>query len=563
MSSTLIRTAHNPLLFEAKDFSTGIVSAEGLLWAEGEDGITTFLGGLPDTVKTGLAKHGHDGFAEGDILIANDPYLTGTHLSDVTVYVPVFVGGDLVAFAATTAHWADVGGKTPGGWCPDSTDIYQEGICFSHQKLVAAGTANEAVWELIEANVRFPSLVRGDLEAQIAACRQGVARVHALCEKYGVPAVRRAMEFAIARTDEAMRARIAALPQGTYRGTTYLDSDGVTPDQPLSLCLTLAVEGDRIRVSFQGTSATTRGPVNDPVIGTRSDLRAAIKGLLAPMEPANEGHFLAIDFDFPPGLVVSPARPAPCDSFGWVGIAFVHLVFRILAEALPDRCPAGGWQLFSIYLFREDPRDGPPFILFDTAQGGDGGRPFADGPTLTFVTNGDVHNTPIEVMETRYPVRVERYRLRPSVAGPGQYRGGFGAVRDYRILEDGVYMQVAIENVRHPTARGIHGGRDGGPSVVVAWPGTAKERRIEWRASFFGPFEPGDIVSVRTGGGGGWGDVLDRAPELVARDVRNEVLTQEEAAEVYGVVFELSPRGVLEIDSRATTKRREELREGD
>src|SRR5579872_6809349 len=166
MSKTLVRTAYNPLLYEVQDFGLGIVSLDGHLWAEAP-GITDFIGALPDTIKTGLAKFGPHGYAEGDVLIVNDPYLTGSHISDTCVYLPVFYGGELVAFAAATAHWADIGGKTPGGWCPDSTDVYQEGICFSHQKLVAAGRPNADLWNLIAGNVRYPDLVRGDLDAQI------------------------------------------------------------------------------------------------------------------------------------------------------------------------------------------------------------------------------------------------------------------------------------------------------------------------------------------------------------------------------------------------------------
>jgi N-methylhydantoinase B len=555
MARTLVRTAYNPLLYDVQDFGVGIVSSAGELWAEAP-GVTLFVGALPDTVKTGLGRHGADGFSEGDLLIANDPYLTGTHISDTSVYLPIFSEDELIAFAIATAHWADIGGKTPGGWCPDSTDVYQEGICFSHERLDAGGVRNEALWSLIERNVRYPETVVGDLNAKISACRQGAARVQAICRKYGVETVREAMAITIRATDEAVRREVAEIPDGVYWASVRMDHDGVVKDRPYTVALTLTVRSDRVAVSFEGTSATARGPVNIPAIGTRSAVRAALKGLLLPVDPTNEGHFLAFDFDLPPGLVVSPERPAPCDSYGYIGVVLNELTIRALARAVPERCPAGSLQLFGVFLFRVDPRDGAPFILIDPMDGGNGGRPFEDGPTMMFLGNGDVPNTPVEVAENRYPVRIERFEYLHGVAGDGTYRGGFGARRDYRILEGGTYMQSAIENTRDPLAKGDGGGTDGAPSVIVVRPGAANEAIVNERASFFGPFEAGDLVSVRSGGGGGWGPPIGRDPEQVARDVRDELLSSEEARAVYGVAL-VESAGAWVVDRAETGRLRQ------
>jgi N-methylhydantoinase B len=546
MNKTLVRTAYNPLLYEVQDFGLGIVSPEGLLWAEAP-GVTVFLGAMPDTVKTGIEKLGADGFADGDVLIANDPYLTGTHISDTSVYMPVFHEGELIAFSIATAHWADIGGKTPGGWCPDSTDVYQEGLCFSHQKLVEAGTPSRDLWDFIEQNVRFPPTVRGDLDAQIAACRQGSARVQALCAKYGAETVKEAMAAAVSQTDEAVRSEIAKIPDGRYSATVVMDHDGVAKDVRRTVALTLTVEGDRIRVSFEGTSETATGPINVPAIGTRSAVRAAIKGLLMPLDHTNEGHFLALDFDLPPGLLVSPQRPAPCDSYGYVCVALMELAIRALSEAVPE--------LFGVYLFRVDPRDGTPFIFIDPVDGGHGARPHADGPTLIFLADGDTPNTPVEVIETRYPIRCERHAYLPGSEGAGAYRGGLGVVRDFRVLERGTFMQCAIENTLEPLSRGLGGAGDGDASRIVVWPGTEKETVLQERTSFFGPLEPGDLVSVRSGGGGGWGSPFERDPEQVARDVRDGFLTADVASSIYGVVLEQTPEGPR-VDADATLRHR-------
>jgi N-methylhydantoinase B len=556
MNKTLVRTAYNPLLYEVQDFGLGIVSAEGLLWAEAP-GVTVFLGAMPDTVKTGIETWGAD-FAEGDVLIANDPFLTGTHISDTSVYMPVFHEDELVAFAIATAHWADIGGKTPGGWCPDSTDVYQEGLCFTHQKLVDAGTPNRDLWGFIETNVRFPTTVRGDLDAQIAACRQGAARVQALCSRYGPETVRESMSFAIEQTDAAIRREIEKVPDGSYSASIALDHDGVLKDVRRTVAVTLTVAGDRIRVSFDGTGETAHGPINMPTIGTRSSVRAAVKGLLMPTDPTNEGHFLALDFDLPPGLMVTPQRPAPCDSYGYLGVVLMELTIRAMSQAIPERCPAGSYQLFGVYLFRVDPRDGTPFIFIDPIDGGHGARPDGDGPSLIFLADGDTPNTPIEIVETRYPIRCDRHAFLPGVEGAGTYRGGLGIVRDFRVLEQGTYMQCAIENTKDMLARGLDGGRDADASRIVVWPGTEKEHVMQERTSFFGPLEPDDVVSVRSGGGGGWGSPSERDPEQVAQDVRDELLTKAEARRLYCVVLEDSDSGVR-VEPEETSQVRREL----
>ena len=552
MNRTLVRTAFNPLLYEVQDFGLGIVSSEGRLWAEAP-GIAGFISALSDTVRSGLAKIGPDGYHDGDVLIVNDPYLTGTHISDTSVYAPIFSGGELVAFAIVTAHWADIGGKQPSGWSPDTTDVYQEGMCFTHQRLFAAGEPSVDLFDLIESNVRYPRIVRGDLDAQIAACRQGVARVLTLCERYGAHVVVEAMDDVIARTDAAMRRRIADLPDGTYEASLRFDGDGVDPDAAPVVCVQVRVDGDRLRISYDGTTPAALGPINDP--GADCDVRCAVKGLLAPFDVGNEGHVMAIDFDVPPGLLVSPERPSPVDSYGYVGVALIELVIRAMSRVIPDRCPAGGYQIFGVDLFRTDPGEGEPFVLSDLHDGGAGGRPMRDGPVLVFAGDGDTRNTPAEVIETRFPLRMQRHALLPEHAGAGRRRGGAGVARDFRMLGSGVRMQFTTENVRDTLAKGLHGGADGLPGVLVVHPGSDREEIVRDRVTEYWPFEPGDVISVRSGGGGGWGDPRDREPEQVATDVLDGNVTPEQARHIYRVALERSGRAWL-VDVDATARLR-------
>jgi N-methylhydantoinase B len=534
MNRTLVRTAFNSLLYEALDFGVGIVSPSGEMWADAP-GVAGFVVCLPAAIRTGIEQRGLEWFHDGDIIIHNDPYLTGTHISDTCIYIPVFHSGELVAFSISMAHWADVGGKTPGGWCPDTTDVYQEGICFQHQKLVSRGDRQQGLFEVIRQNVRVPDTVMGDLEAQIAACRKGAERVLALCSKYGPDAVAKSMEQVLDRTAEAMRQQISEIPDGTYAAETLLDHDGVDLESSPRVRLTVTVLGETLRVSFTGSSPATLGPINEPEIGTRGDVSAALKGLLMPLDPTNGGHFRPIEFDIEPGLIVSPQRPAPCDSYGYVGVAVNILLCRALAAAIPDRCPAGGYQLFGASLFRVDPRFGEPFIFMGPISGGDGARPFADGPTLVFAGNGDTPNTPVEVMETRFPFLCEQFSILGEACGSGEYRGGYGLIQDIRLLEDGITMQLALENYRHPLAKGIAGGGDGAPSYVIVNPGRSDERTLCDRAADTGKLRREDVIRVMVGGGGGIGNPRDRDSRRVIDEVRDGLLSAEGARHIYGV----------------------------
>lgn len=546
MHHTLVRSAFNPLLYEVKDFGVGIVSADGELWAEAP-GILAFLGPLPETVRTALNRDPPIHFAPGDAFIVNDPYLTGTHISDTTVYMPVFAGGLHVAFAVVTAHWADVGGVTPGGWSPNSTDIFQEGLCFTHQRLSEAGHQLPDMRDLVAANVRFPDVVLGDLDAQIAACEQGARRVTALCDRYGTSTVRSSMRRTIDATEAAMRSRIGELPDGCQQVNVLLDHDGITTDEPFEVNLTVKVSGERLTASFEGTAPTQQGPVNLPIIGTRSQIRAAVKGMLMPDDATNEGHLAAVDFDIAPDLVVNPARPAPCDSYGYVGLGVMELGVRALGRMLPARRVATSYQIFGGYLYRTASREGDPFMFIDPVHGGSGARADADGPTLIFLGDGDTPNTPIEIVEARYPIRCTAYAFRPGSEGAGTYRGGFGLIREFEMLETGVELQINTEGSKQAFAVGLDGGDPGAPShVEVIVDGV--EFRYDERQTAIGPLPKGARVRFLSGGGGGIGDPLRRDMAAVAAEVDDGLLSEDRAREKYGVAVAASG----EVDHAAT-----------
>jgi N-methylhydantoinase B len=550
MNKTLKRSAFSPIIYDLQDFGVGIVSATGELWGMAP-GQSFFVGLLSDTIKSLLLRWPVEQIEEGDVFLANDPFETGTHISDTSLCVPLFVDGELIAFGVSTAHWADIGGKSPSGWSPDTTDVYQEGLCFGFLKLFEKGHRNEALWQLIHENVRVPTPVIGDLDAQIACCKVGAERTRALCDRYGAAVVRDSMAYSIAKTEAAVRELIAELPDGTYEAAIEMDSDGVSDQRP-RVAVSYRIEGDRLIANFDDSSAIAAGPINITPIGTRAAVRTALQAMMLPFERTNEGHLSPFEFEITPGLLTSATRPAPTDSYGYVATLIEELTFRALGEVMPGRAPASGTMLFSIFISRIDGAHGEPFVFLEPVPGGNGASADHDGPTLQVFAIGDCPTVPVEVIEQRYPLRIEGSELETEGAGDGRRRGGMGLTRDYRILEDGIYLQTTMENTNDLLAVGTAGGGTGRPSRVVVRPDTPTEEQIDEKRAFIA-LEAGDVVRAISGGGGGWGDPAEREPELVAADVTDGLITVEAARATYGVVLE--PDGnAWRVDAEATAE---------
>jgi N-methylhydantoinase B len=331
-----------------------------------------------------------------------------------------------------------------------------------------------------------------------------------------------------------------------------MDHDGVELDKMRKLKVTITVSGSEMVVDLTGSSEVTSGPINLPLIGTRAAVEMAFKALTVPMDPANAGHTRPLQVIAPENSMLNPQFPAPTDSYGYVGNSLADLVVRALAPAMPDKCIAGTYQLFGIYLLRIDPRYGKPFLFIEPTAGGWGGRPNGDGETLIFYLDGDTPNTPGEVIEARYPIMVNRFTYNLNSAGAGQHRGGLGVIRDYQVLTDYVFLHTFNESTKCPPA-GLFGGGMAKPCHTVAWPDTAKEQVFFDRHAHVGPLLTGDTVSVRSGGGGGWGDPLKRDPRLVARDAKNELINIDTALKLYGVVLDPA---TFEVDAQATEQAR-------
>jgi N-methylhydantoinase B len=553
MADTLVRTAYSSLLYDDKDFGAAIMSASGDMWAE-TPGVIVFSRTFPGIVRAGIARW-KGRFSEGDVLVANDPFDTGTHISDTSIYMPVFVEGQLVAFCGMAAHWADVGGKAAGGWCPDTTDMFQEGLCFRHQKIIEAGTLNQGLWDLIADNVRVPVTVHGDLQAQIAACARGADRVRTACAKYGRQTVLAAMDRIIHMTDLSMRAAIGSLPDGEYSGSIRLDEDGVNPHGDFLACLRVTICGERVIFSTRGSAPVARGPVNLPEPCTRGILASSLKGILMPFDATNEGHTKCLEFDIPSPSILSPPRPAPTDSYGYLVVCLMELMFRCFAKIVPHRCPAGGYQLSGATISRTEEQGDHPFVMIDTTHGGNGALFNHDGITNQLVGNGDLPTVPTEVLETRYPVRIDCIEYAPEVGGAGKFRGGMGVRKDLRLIENGCFLVYNIENTKDPTAVGVDGGSTALPGYAVLNPDTPSRRIFNRAAPTIGPLPGGTVFRIVTGGGGGWGIPFDRDPLAVLADVRDEFLDPQRAEELYGVAVVRIVNG-WDLDTRRTQQLR-------
>lgn len=561
MNDTLVRSAYNPLIFDVKDFGVGITSATGDLWADAP-GLPVFTGVLPASIKSGIEKYTSDGFVEGDVLIANSPYMNGTHISDTAVYMPVFFDGELVAFTGSMAHWADIGGMSPGGWTVNSTDIFQEGIRFTHQHLYCGGQPHRDILDLIEENVRVSSIVMGDVHAQIATCRTGAERIQSLCARYGPAEVTRLMAEVLQQTETALHAEIQKMPDGTYTASAELDFNGVDHVERPVVSVTTRIENDRVLVSFQGTSDVSAGPINCGAEATAASVAETIKGMLDPLGTANQAHLSIAEIQWPDhATVLSAAAPAPCDSYGYVLTALVELMQLSLAAAAPDRVRAGSYQMVSQYIMSTRVVGSDSYVLAEPIQGGHGAFPNHDGACMMFTGDGDASNTPIEVLEIRYPVLCEQFSLDEESAGAGQYRGGMGVRRDLKVLRPHSMVKTALENTRDTIARGVQGGRDGGPGrFELHYPDGRVEVQPERISD--APVPVGTVLAARTGGGGGFGDPMLRDPQAVAADVRDDYISAETAREVYGVqVVPGQAPGEWLVDAKRTDQRRDRSRQ--
>lgn len=531
MNATLIRSAYTPIIYEMKDCSVALLDADHRVLGQSA-GLPIFLGNLEICTKLTEDLYGRAAWQPGDVWIMNDSYLTGTHLNDMTVFGPIFHHGALAGFAASRAHWLDVGAKDPGGPM-DSTSIFQEGIRLGPTRVVEGGVQRADVTDLLGRNSRFSYPAIGDLGAQIACARTGQERLAAIFDRYGMETIAAAREEIFAQTERFERAAVAAIPDGVYRAEGCLDDDGVGGG-PCWVRLSVEVRGDAMTIDLSESDDAQAGPVNCGEAQAVSACRVAYKLLVNPNNPPNGGAFRPLSVTVRPGSMLGAQPPSPCQWYFTPLGLLIDLVVRALADVLPDQAAGASYgDSMVISLSGIDHRTGKPWLELEPTVGGWGAWRGSDGESgLINNVNGSLKDLPIEVLETKFPLRMTEYGFRQDSGGHGQWRGGNGIVREYLIEGETASMSLWFERSTTP-GWGIFGGHPATPPDVAINPGRPDERHM-LKASQVG-LRRGDVVRTMTGGGGGYGDPRARDRALVRDDLRQGMISRETAREVYGL----------------------------
>ena len=551
MALTICRTTYSGVLRDNMDFSTAFADADGRLVAQGLT-LPAHLGSIPTALDVIVGRFGNT-MQPDDMYIMNDPFDGGMHLPDIFIFKPIFWEGERVAFAATICHHADVGGRVPGSNASDSTEIYQEGLRIPPMKLYDRGELNQTLWMLIEKNVRVPVQVFGDLRAQLAACTIAERQFLELIERYGVTNVKIYMTEIINYAERLTRAAVKELPDGEYEFEDWIDDDGIDIDQPIRLFVKITKRGDSMLVDWTGSSDQVKGAINNTLSFTKAASYTGIRSILPDGIPNNEGVFRVIDVTAPPGTIANNVLPAACAARGLTGFRMVDCIFGALAKMLPDKvCAAsdGGNSGVSIGGYDAERK---PYIYVDFACGTWGGRPWGDGLQGNSNMFANMASQSVEVIEAEQPVEILAYELLPDRAGAGQYRGGAPYYRDYRFTEKEAVLQVRSDRARF-RPYGLYGGMPGQPSANYLNP-HGNNQKLTSKPTMM--IQKGDVFRHELAGGGGWGDPLDRDPDHVLRDVRDELVSITSAESDYGVIINACS---MTVDEKATSSLREEMR---
>jgi N-methylhydantoinase B len=551
MRSTLTRSAFSPVIYEAKDCSVALFDERAQLLAQAP-GLPFFLGALGEVVQVVINHVGRENFHDGDVYILNDPYLTGSHLMDVDILSTAMYEGRLVGFAVTRAHWRDVGSRD-AAYAIDITDIYQEGLRLGPVKLVEQGRLRDNVVDILTRNSRLPIPLKGDMHAQIAACRIGERRYQEILDRFGLGTVRASMQDVFATTERLERAAISAIPDGVYQAEGFQDND-FQSDEPIPVKVKVTVQGSEMLVDTHGSSQQRPGCTNCGLAQAVSAVRLAFKFLVRPDVGVTGGSFRSLRVAVEPGSIFAAQEPASCLQYGTHTMLLVDLMIKALAVAIPEKVAAGlPGDAWNVIMVQHDPDGRIRAAWGEASAGGWGANARADGESaLIHSAAGDFRNLPVETMENKYPIRIHQYALGPDSGGPGRQRGGLGIVREYEVTGENVKLSLWFERTITPQW-GLFGGCDGGVPAVVMHPGTDREE-ILLKVNHL-PLGDGSVFRVFTGGGGGYGPPWERPPERVVEDLLDGYISRDAAERLYLVRFDGDS---MEINREATIRLREQ-----
>jgi N-methylhydantoinase B len=541
MVVTLRRSAYSTNIKTRADFSCAFFDEQLRAVAQGFNQ-PVHLGSMVQQVPRAVLDYGPENLGAGDVIVTNDPYPSGVHLNDVSLVSPVHADGELLGYVANLAHHVDVGGGAPAS-IGAFREVFQEGVIIPPVKLVERGEIVEDVFALLLAQIRSKHETAGDLRAQVAANATGVRRVQAFAKRHGLDVLRGVMDEVLAYTERRGRAELARLPHGSFEAEGQVDTDGYT-DDPVRLRARIEISGDGVAFDLSGCDPERRAPVNSTFAQTFSACAYALKCLVDPDLPVNDGFYRLLRVQAPAGSVVNCNWPSPVVG-GWeTQTRLVDVVFRALLPALPDRLPAGTKAMMCHAGFGGvDAETGEYTCFLETLGGGYGGRAGSDGPDAVQAHGQNTENAPVEETERGYPVRVDRLSLVEDSDGPGRFRGGLGLRKDYSFDRPLTFTVLADRTREGPW--GVLGGGAGAPARFVLLR-DGVERELNPKSTI--DLLAGDVVSYRTCGGGGYGPAAERDPALVARDVREGKVSHGRARDVYRVALEPSGR----VDEAAT-----------
>ena len=537
IEADIVRTAFSSLIYDYKDFAVGIVDLDGRLVCQGNGGIPTFLANvLGLAVRDALTIYGRNDLKAGDMVISNHAGTLGQHLNNVVMFTPIFGPdtGYLIAFMCVVVHWIDIGGKSIGSSASnDTTDIFQEGFQFRCVKLRSDGLPVPEIYRIIECNSRFPDKLLGDVNSQVTGCIKGRKLFEQLLVKFGTATVLQAIDRMWAQSEAIARAAVRSIPDGVYTAESAFDNDGIDLERPIRIAVSVTVRGDEMTIDFSEMSDQVRGPFNSGANGGGvTAARIAFKYLTTPQEPTNEASFAPLIIVLPPGKFVSAAATAPMAKFSMPFPTIIDTIVRALAPAMPGKVTAAhhgnmGTHRFSGLL----PANGAIFSQSDTVNGGWGASSLRDGAgPFKSLAHGDTQDIPVEAQEAVIPFLIAAKGLRTDSGGPGEYRGGLGVTKEYRIIVPTTLTLTLDRSICPPW--GLNGGIQAvGASAEVHRVDGSIQRLLKVSGL---PLQPGDRVFISSGGGGGYGDPHKRTRDRIDADIRAGYISEAAAREIYG-----------------------------
>jgi N-methylhydantoinase B len=549
MQNSLFRTGYSTIIRESQDASCAILNCRGEVVAQ-HVVLPLHMGAFPACATALLDSHPENEITEGDAFIINHPYLGGSpHAPDMGVLTPIFHKAERVGFAANMAHKSDIGGTVPGSGSGSAREIYQEGLHLPAVKYMTGYRPVKEIEALIAANSRTAALVIGDLRGQVGAARLGERRISELMERYGKDTVLECTQMLANHTESRVRQALASWPDGESEGESFVDHDGIDLTRPIRIHVRIIKHGDKLQLDFSGSSDQTQGPANIRPPLVRAACVYCVVALVDRFLPINQGLARVVDAKFRPGSVVDPHFPASVNTYMPTALTVAEAVLQALAPLVPDRRIAGGSGSAALVLGGRDAESNRAFVHYEIFSGGTGARVGKDGVSATAFHLSNCKTAPIEIIESEFPARLERFEMLADSGGAGRWRGGLGFARDYRILTDDVRFSMRTD--KHAIAPfGIDGGLAGGKGACIVNPHDDQARRLPSR---FGdqPLKAGNVVRVERPGGGGLGNPRQRPVEAVIEDVRQGYVSPERARRDYCVALSIVG-GEVVLDEKQT-----------